>query len=364
MDKISISVKNSEKQYEIMIGKSIPYKLASYLEKNHSSKKVAIITDDNLKPICNQKIADKLKGISSVIISIPPGEKSKSREMKAHIEDQLLGKKFGRDSVIVAVGGGVVGDISGFVASTYNRGIPLIHVPTTLLAMVDSSIGGKTSVNTEHGKNLIGSFYHPEAVFIDLDFLETIPKEELVNGLAESIKMAVSMDSSFFNFIENNVQKILKKDSETLTFLIKKSIELKKNVIEQDEKEQGQRQVLNFGHTFGHAYEKYFQYTKKHGYCIGLGQLIESRISNLIGSLPIEDVQRLSNLLVTFGLPINLDKSIDIEKLIELMSMDKKSLGNVPQFVILKGIGMLKNGNGFSEEIDKEIIRKAIELSR
>ncbi len=365
MEQLNVRIKEKIREYPIFIGSSLLPAAKDFLEKSHPGKKVVIITDSNVKELCKEKISEAFKGLNPALIFIPEGESSKSRQMKEKIEDSLLEKKYGRDTVIVAIGGGVVGDLSGFIASTYNRGIPIIHIPTTLLAMVDSSIGGKTSVDAEQGKNLIGAIHQPDAVFADLDFLDTLPKEEFLNGLAEIIKIAVALDKELFNFIENNVSNILEKEKNSLLHIIKRSIELKKNVVEKDEKELGLRQILNFGHTFGHAFESYSDYKSRHGHCISLGIAVESKIAVLNGNLREKEEKKIASLLEAFGLPVKVNGDIGIDRIMEIMVSDKKTLGRKPRFVILNGIGKIKNDKvNFSFEVNEDIVKKAIEMSK
>ena len=365
MEQLNVRIKEKVKEYPIFIGNSLLPLVKEFLEKNHKDKKPVIITDSNVKEMCKEKISDTLKGLNPAIVFIPASESSKSRQMKEKIEDSLLEKKYSRDTVIIAMGGGVVGDLAGFVASTYNRGIPIIHIPTTLLAMVDSSIGGKTSVDTAQGKNLIGTIYQPEAVFTDLDFLDSLPKEEFLNGFVEIIKIAATSDKELFSFIENNISSILEKEKNSLLHIIKRSIELKKNVVEKDEKESGLRQILNFGHTFGHAFESYSDYKEKHGRCISLGIAVESKIAVLNNDLKEKEEKKILSLLEAFGLPVKVNGDINIDKIMEAMVSDKKTLGQKPRFVILNRIGKVKTDHvNFSFEVDEGIIKKAIEMSK
>lgn len=372
MECIKAAIKQRKKEYQIFIGSSIAPKIAEYINKKHNGKKIAIITDENVKKIANALIAS-LSNLLPHIITVPYGESSKSREMKEKIENELLEKKYGRDTIIIAIGGGVIGDLAGFVASTYNRGIPIIHAPTTLLAMVDSSIGGKTGVNTMHGKNLIGTIYQPDAVFIDINFLETLQQEEFLNGMAEIIKISITSDKNLFDFIEKNMEKILKREKNILIDMIKRGIELKKNVVEKDAEEHGLRQVLNFGHTFGHALESYHEYKIKHGNCVSLGIAAEAKIAFLSGELKKENFDRIISLLNSLGLPTQIKQikgeigkiNINAEKIIEIMKLDKKSKNQKPRFVIINSIGSIKTGNkNFSFEIDDGIIKKSIELCK
>ena len=365
MEQLNVRIKEKIKEYPVFIGSSLLPAAKDFLEKNHQGKKVVIITDSNVKELCKEKISEAFKGLNPALIFIPAGESSKSRQMKEKIEDSLLEKKYGRDTVIIAIGGGVVGDLAGFIASTYNRGIPIIHIPTTLLAMVDSSIGGKTSIDTEQGKNLIGAIYQPDAVFSDLDFLDSLQKEEFLNGLVEVIKIAAALDKELFSFIETNVSNIMEKEKNSLLHIIKGSIELKKNVVEKDEKESGLRQVLNFGHTFGHAFESYSDYKSKHGYCISIGIAVESKIAVLNDDLKEKEEKKIVSLLEAFGLPVKVSSDIDIGKIMGLMVSDKKTLGQKPRFVILDRIGKIKTDKiNFSFEVNEDNIRKAIEMSK
>tara|TARA_Y100000310_G_scaffold345853_1_gene471432 strand:+ start:14909 stop:16000 length:1092 start_codon:yes stop_codon:yes gene_type:complete len=355
-----IKIKQNDKEYPVFIGSSILQSIEKFIEDNHKNKKIVIITDDNIKKICENSVLKYLQSLDPYLISIPAGEASKSRAKKQEIEDILLERKYGRDTIIIAFGGGVIGDLAGFVASTFERGIPLIHVPTTLLSMVDSSIGGKTSINTEHGKNLIGTFHQPEAVFTDLNFLDTLSKEEFQNGMAEVIKIATTSDKDLFEFVEQNSEKVIERDKNTLLHIIKRSIDLKKDVVEKDEKESGLRQILNFGHTFGHAFENIMHYKKKHGFCISRGIAVEAKIAVLIGNLKEE--KRIISLLERFNLPNKVEKDIDSDKIIEIMKIDKKTRDQKPRFVILNEIGNVKQENNtFSFEVDEDIIKNSIE---
>ena len=361
MQTIEVKIEDKSKRYPIFIGSSILNLMTAFIEKNHKEKKIVIITDSNIKNL-HTKVLKSLKHLDPYVITIPPGEISKSRETKAKIEDLLLEKHYNRDTVIIALGGGVIGDLAGFVAATYNRGIPLIQVPTTLLAMVDSSVGGKTGIDTKHGKNLIGATHQPNAVFTDLDFLNSLPKEELLNGMAEIIKIAVTSDKALFSFIEKNSKDILAKEKKALLNIIKKSIELKKHVVEKDETETGLRQILNFGHTFGHAIENYSEYKIKHGFCVSLGIAVEAKIAVISNNLNQEEEERIISLLDNLNLPTQVKSTINIPKIIKIMKVDKKTRNQKPRFVILKEIGKIKTENNyFSFEIDENTIKKAVE---
>ena len=361
METINAKIKSKEYNYQIFVGSSILNELAEFIKKYHAGKKIAVIMGENTGKLHKPKISKVLSNLNPLFITVPSGEPSKSREMKEEIEDNLLDNKFGRDSLIVAVGGGVIGDLSGFVASTFNRGVPIIHVPTTLLAMADSSIGGKTGINTKHGKNLIGTVYQPDAVFSDMNFLETLSDDEFKSGLAEIIKQGIIQDKNLFDFMEKHSKDILERKKDILQHIIKRSIELKKQVFELDSHELGLRQILNFGHTYGHALESYNNYRMKHGFAVAHGMLVEAKISVMINSLKKDEEERIKKMIATFGFPA-IDSSLSTSKIMELMKSDKKSKGNKPRFVMIDKIGKAKSkDNNFSFEVEASIVEKAIQ---
>lgn len=362
MQIINAKIKMKDKEYKIFVGSSLLDELAKFIKENHAGKKAAVIIGENTNKLHGNKIGSALKELNPLFIRVPSGESSKSRQMKEEIEDNLLEHKFGRDSLIIAIGGGVIGDLAGFVASTFNRGIPIIHVPTTMLAMVDSSIGGKTAINTRHGKNLIGTTYQPDAVFADMDFLETLPDEEFRNGLAEVIKMSIIMDKNLFESLEKNHKKILARDKKILQEIIKRNIELKVEVVEKDPFEMNLRQILNFGHTFGHALEAFYNYRIRHGFAVAQGMIVEAKISGAANGLSENEEGRIMNMIKLFGFPLTVSMDVQIPKILELMKSDKKSRNNRPRFVMIDRIGKFKSkGGNFSFEVETSIVEKAIE---
>lgn len=364
MKNIKVEIED-KKICNILLGSSVLTELPGYIKNNHGTKKIVVITDDNIQKLYGEGIIKLLKEFSPYIVSVQPGEASKSRETKQKIEDDLLDRKYSRDTLIIALGGGVIGDLAGFIASTFERGIPVVQVPTTLLAMADSSIGGKTGINTRHGKNLIGTIYQPDAVFADLNFLDNLPEDEFLNGLAEIIKTAVVLDADLLEFIEKNCEKIMAKEEEILSLAIKRSIELKKDTVEKDEKEQGLRQALNFGHTIGHSVEAYSGFNLKHGFCVSIGMAVESKVAFLLGELNEKEEKRIISILNKFSLPVKINKEFENKKLLDFMVSDKKSRNQKPRFVILKYIGKIKQKNDdFSFEVDDETIKKAIDACK
>lgn len=346
--------------YDIAIGCGLSEKLAEELQKTQIANAYAIITDSNVEKIYGKKLLQdfKNKDIHAHLISFPAGEKSKSRKIKEKIEDRMLELALGRDTCIIALGGGVAGDVAGFAAATYMRGIPCIQVPTTLLAMVDSSIGGKVAVDTLHAKNAIGAFHQPKKVIADLNFLKSLPKKEMANGLAEMIKHALVKDKGFFSFLEKNIGRILNCDFAILEPAVKMNCRIKASVVMQDEKERGMRKILNYGHTIGHAVESALSYKISHGNAIAIGMSYAAKISAKLGFLDEESAIRQGNLLEHAGLPHKLSHSkLKPQKIIERMRYDKKITGSRLNFVLLNSIG-----DAFvSDKITFEDVRDALE---
>ena len=273
----------------------------------------------------------------------------------------LLKNKYSRDCCLLAYGGGVIGDITGYVAATYLRGVNFIQVPTTLLSMVDSSVGGKTGVNHSLGKNMIGAFYQPQSVIIDLDSLKTLPKKQFNAGMAEVIKYGVIYDKQFFEWLEKNKKKIISLDRVSLAKIIATSCKIKAEIVAKDEKESGIRAILNLGHTFGHAIEKNIGYGRwTHGAAVACGMVIASELSEKLGKLSKNDLSRIKNLLSYFDLPIKLPKKINASKLYEAMKNDKKVLNNKIRLIIPKKIGECF----ISDKVSKSNILKTLEINR
>lgn len=334
-----IEVKLKDNGYKIYIEKNIFEKIAVYLKENHENKKIVIITDKNLEKLyveaLNEIIQDK--NFKTKIISIEPGEKSKSIDTLKKLYEDFTNFNLTRGDLILTFGGGVVGDLGGFAASTYLRGVPYIQIPTSLLAQVDSSVGGKVAVDLPWGKNLVGSFYQPKAVFIDPELLKTLDKRFLHDGLAEVIKYGCIRDESIFKALMSY------KDDEELLDNIEKIIytccSIKKKVVESDEKDLGERMILNFGHTLGHAVEEYFNYSKyTHGEAVAIGMAEITRRSEELNITKIGTHNFIEKILMKYGLPykrIEMDK----EKILHTIKLDKKSSGENINLILLNKIG-------------------------
>jgi len=325
--------------------------------------KLVFITDTNVEKIYAGKIknASTLKDKSIEIITIPAGEAFKNQTTKTYIEETMLDLGCGRDTLIIAVGGGVVTDIAGFVAATFCRGVPIIYVPTSLLAMVDAAIGGKTAINTKHGKNLIGTFSLPKATFIDVNFLSTLPDAEYKSALSEIIKHALIYDADYFHLISTNINKIAGKDLSFMQDLIFTSCKIKSQIVAKDAKETNIRQICNFGHTIAHAVEKVANYKVSHGDAVAIGIVIESYLSMLLGHLSSSQCSLIHRLIKDFKFKQLKDFNLDICKIIAATKFDKKSRNKSVHIVLLNKIGEVYSVNGnFSHPIEHVILEDVL----
>ena len=291
---------------------------------------------------------------------VPPGEVSKSRESWARLTDELLGRRFGRDSGLIGLGGGVVGDVTGFVAATYMRGIPYILAPTTLLAMLDASVGGKTGVNVPEGKNLIGAFHPPSAVLADPLVLGTLPEREYRGGLAEAVKHGLIADGEYFEWIEAESSAILRRDADAVTHLVRRSVELKAEVVSSDERESGRRAILNAGHTVAHALEQLSGYRLPHGEAVALGLVAECEISERRAIAPEGLRLRVAGLLSRLGLPIRSEQPLDLQLAVASMASDKKNRRAVIHCALPAGIGRMYRGDNWTTPVTREELESAL----
>ena len=342
--------------YSIFIGKSIHWHDFAF---NRYSM-IVVIGDANVLHLYSEKIKQNI-GRPIDVIGFPAGEAYKTRETKAKIEDELFQLGCGRDSVFIALGGGITLDLVGFIAATFCRGVDVIYIPTSLLAMVDASLGGKTAVNTAYGKNLIGCFSNPQSVWIDVKFLETLPKRDFISGMAEVIKHAFIADKEFLKWLKVNKEKIYALDISTVEQMIVKSTEIKQKIVEQDEFERGMREALNFGHTIGHVIETLSNYTVSHGEAVAMGMMFESYISHLMGFLSYEDYLSIKDALVFFKLPTTTRLVRDFDLFIQTISFDKKVKHGDVYMILLEKIGQVHQvDNQYSFLIPKETIKIAL----
>ncbi len=338
---IKIKVDLEDKSYPIFIGNGILDKFGEMYKIFGFGQQGVLITDTNVQKYYGQQIRDSLEGLlnSFECITLPAGETSKSLATIEKIITRMLGAGFDRNVVLFAFGGGVVGDITGFTASIYKRGVQFIQVPTTLLAQVDSSVGGKTGVNHPSGKNMIGTFYQPKMVWMDLALLNTLPKREIICGLGEIIKYGIIKDISLFTLIEENIDRILALELDLMQEIIKRCCEIKAEIVASDEQERDQRLVLNFGHTIGHALEAALGYKKiSHGEAVLLGMITESKIALDSQILGVEDFKRIQNLIAKFDLDRSI-KTVNPDALLHFLKTDKKIKQGNLRFILPTKIG-------------------------
>jgi len=327
-------------------------------------KRFAIITDQNMQKLITenwQKFLQK-SGLDAFLFSIPPGEAQKTRKTKESLEDQLLTLQLGKDTCIIALGGGVITDLAGFLAATFCRGVPFVSIPTTLLGMVDASIGGKNGVDTPFGKNLIGTTYPASLILMDISTLQTLPEKEWRNGAAEMIKHGLIRSSPLFKKLQIGLIPWQSHDNQFVQECILENCRIKKAIIEADFQELGLRKILNFGHTVGHALELIEGFSLSHGEAIAIGMLCEGYISTKFGHLTKEELSQIEAIFKNYNFPLQISSKVTKDKLIAAMALDKKSEKNIPRFVLLNGIGSVMS---FQEQyctaIDPALLDEAID---
>ncbi|MDA9347848.1 3-dehydroquinate synthase [Porticoccaceae bacterium] len=353
-----VQVSLGDRSYPIFIGSDEIRRadIASYI----SGKKVLIVTNETIAPLYLESLKRQLtdKQVDSVILA--DGEQYKNLGTLNLIFDQLIGNHHDRKTTLIALGGGVVGDMTGFAAACYQRGVPFIQIPTTLLAQVDSSVGGKTAVNHAMGKNMIGAFYQPQAVIIDTDTLSTLPDREFYAGLAEVIKYGLIADADFFRWLESNVDLLLQRDKQALAYAIELSCVCKARIVAEDETEQGIRAILNLGHTFGHAIETFQNYKQWiHGEAVAAGMVMAAQLSVISGDLPEADLQRTKALLQHCSLPVAPPADMTAEDFTQLMLRDKKVLDGQLRLVLLKCLGEACVTDQFAVDHLNQVLIKA-----
>jgi len=337
---INLNVELGERSYPIAIGPGLLADPAA-LARHVGGHKAAIVTNTTVAPLYLEQVAAPLRAAGREVVEIvlPDGEEYKHWGSLMQVFDALLANKCDRKTTLVALGGGVIGDLTGFAAASYMRGVPFVQIPTTLLAQVDSSVGGKTGINHPLGKNMIGAFYQPRAVLADTSTLGTLPDRELSAGLAEVIKHGAILDAAFFDWIEANIAALVAREPQALAHAIARSCEIKADVVRRDEREGGLRAVLNFGHTFGHAIEAGLGYGEwLHGEAVGCGMVMAADLSQRLGLVDTATVERLRALVKAAGLP-TVAPDLGVERWIELMEVDKKNEGGAIKFILLKPLG-------------------------
>ncbi len=351
----SLSVALGSRSYPIHVGAGLIDRADLYRPYLVGGS-AAIVTNEVVGPLYLSRVKQALAEARVTEIVVPDGEQTKTWQPLNRVFDDLLKAHCGRDTLIVALGGGVIGDLAGFAAAVYQRGVPYVQVPTTLLAQVDSSVGGKTAINHAAGKNMIGAFHQPKAVISDVATLDTLPERELRSGLAEVIKHGLALDAAFVDWLEKNIERLLSRDRDAMVHAVRRSCELKARIVAEDERESGARALLNFGHTFGHAIEAGTGYGAwLHGEAIAAGMVMAAELSLLMGHLKKNEVSRVRALLKRAGLPVA-GPALAPERLMELMALDKKAAKGRTRFVVLESIGRA----ALASDVDATAVRRAI----
>ncbi|WP_428819818.1 3-dehydroquinate synthase [Microbulbifer sp. MCCC 1A16149] len=336
----SLHVDLGDRSYPILIGSGL-LKQSTYLQKSIRGRQVLVVTNETIAPLYLETLLESLSGFDKVdTVQLPDGEAFKTLDTVNRIFDTLLTARHDRSTTIVALGGGVIGDMSGFAAACYQRGVDFVQVPTTLLSQVDSSVGGKTGVNHPLGKNMIGAFYQPQLVLIDIDTLTTLPDRELSAGIAEVIKYGMICDADFFQWLEQNMDALLARDPQALAYAVERSCADKAAVVAEDERESGRRAILNFGHTFGHAIEAVQGYGNwLHGEAVAAGMVMAAELSRLRGWIGQQEVDRLRALLSKASLPQQSPEDMTVDEYLQAMSVDKKVQDGKLRLVLLAALG-------------------------
>ena len=354
----TLTVDLAERSYPIFIGHNLlsnPKLVTPYVR----GRQVMIVSNETVAPLYLEKVRQAFSAFQTETVILPDGEQYKTLDVLNQIFDGLLAKRFDRRCTLVALGGGVVGDMTGFAAACYQRGVDFIQVPTTLLSQVDSSVGGKTGVNHPLGKNMIGAFHQPRCVIADTDTLNTLDDRQLSAGLAEVIKYGLISDPEFFTWLEQNMDKLLDREPQALAYAIERSCQDKATVVAADERESGQRALLNLGHTFGHAIETGMGYGEwLHGEAVGTGMLLAAELSAALGWIDAPTVQRIKRLLEQARLPVKAPDGMSSERFLELMAVDKKVLDGKLRLVLMKGLGHSVIAEGITSDAIKACIER------
>lgn len=358
---------NEDQSYPIVIENGLLPKIPADLKERKLGQRFALITDTNVSVLYGHALKSWLNeaGFMAKMFVFAAGEQNKRLRVCEDLANQMSADGFGRDTTIIALGGGVVGDMAGFIAANFNRGVPYVQIPTTLVAQADSSIGGKTGVDTEYGKNLFGAFKQPKMVYIDPRTLETLSLVEYSCGLAETTKHGIIQDPDFFGYLEQNSAKLLSMADDALLVMAEANCRIKGNVVEKDPHEAGIRRILNLGHTIGHAIEKLGNYTIPHGDCVAMGIMPALRIASKITGFPGEETRRVKRLLRTFRLPTTIPASIINEEIIRATALDKKAAKGMARYCLPTRIGEMAEFEGqYATYVDQGIVMQALNESR
>jgi 3-dehydroquinate synthase len=349
--------------YRVLIGSGASSRLGEIVRSVAPAHRYAVITDDNVGPRHAERVREAIDPARTTIFTIPAGESYKTRDVWARVTDDLLAAEFARDSTIIALGGGVVGDLAGFVAATFMRGVPVVQVPTTLLAMIDASVGGKTGVDTPAGKNLVGAFHQPAAVVADIEMLATLPLDQLRAGFAEAIKHGVIADADYFDRVIDAASRLSTIDpkSDVMLDLVARSVEIKAEVVGLDEREAGARKTLNFGHTIGHAVESCSNYSILHGEAVAIGMVYESALAERLGVAEAGTAAHVKEAVLAAELPTARPSSISVDAILEAARGDKKSRAGRVEYALPSKIGAMAGANrGWAMPVSDAAVREVL----
>ncbi len=355
-----VPVNLAERSYEILVGEDAWQAAGELLADLLPSRKVTTVTDSDVGPIYAASLEERLRSweFSAETVQVPAGEASKSLETAERLYNEFLDLGMDRDSAVIALGGGMVGDLAGFAAATFMRGIALLQAPTSLLAQIDSSVGGKVAVNLKKGKNLVGAFHQPRLVVADTSTLKTLPHDELVSGMAEVVKHGVILDADLFSFLEEHCDELMKLEADPLEKMVAWNCRLKASVVEKDEQEAELRSILNFGHTLGHALESAASYRGlKHGHAVAMGMVFAARLAIELKLCDENVLERLTRLLKRIGLPAGIGRPIRPEEILETMHHDKKTRGGTLRWVLPRRIGEVDVGCKVDDSIVAELLK-------
>jgi len=364
---VTVRVPISEQRdasYDILIGRGLLARLPALVRDACPAARYVVITDSHVNALYGGQVATALRDarLPGDLLEFPAGEWNKTRETWASLADRMLALGCGRDCAVIAVGGGVVGDVAGFVAATYLRGVSHVQVPTSLLAMIDSSIGGKTGVDVPAGKNLLGAFHQPRLVIADLDVLGTLPPVQLAAGMAEAVKHGAIADAAYFAFLEREAAAVTARDPAALERVVRRSVEIKAEVVAADEREAGRRAILNFGHTVGHAIEATAKFAVLHGEAVAIGMACEARLAAALGIAAPGTADRVCALLERYGLPLERPATGTVDDLIAAMHHDKKARAGAVRFALPRAVGEMQgNGTtGWTVAVPEQAVREAL----
>ena len=354
-----------DESYPVVVGRGLERSVAEFLADKHPDRRAAVVTDSNVASLAAEGLISSFGSRPADLVVFPAGEASKTREVKERVEDELIARGFGRDTVIVALGGGVVTDLAGFVAATFTRGVPYVSLTTTLLGAADAAIGGKTAVDTPAATNLIGAFHQPAAVFIDLDRWLTLSDRQIREGLGETVKHACIADACFFEALEGAfVERGLSpaefvRDDALAELTARRNCEIKRDFVTSDVHEGNRRMGLNLGHTIGRALETAAGYTLNHGECVAIGLALQSRLGERLGYCSPSDVARIEALLSAIGLPTKIPEEVPVDRIMEAMAHDKKGKAGAIRFVFQDGVGRLvvHDGGSYARPVAAEDVR-------